>query len=376
MTTTSPNAGLLAEGRAWAAKQLGVDASQPAEELHKALLRQLRQEDFLPDENWQALARVAAGLRPPAELTPVEVVQTDFRSVLHEQVEGFAKDFFRTAPQTRHARYEELRQRCANLPCLSTRLMALEPGLDVVVPPPASGEHPDLALLRQTIIDMFPLRPHERAVLRQRLRKHTIKDPKVWGLVASILERDHPEIARLDAEFVGELSGWQAIEREQKKQRRKRRKTAERTQSAGRSSFGESWGSGKTWIWVCVWAVIMVGRCATYDGWRYSRSRPSYTAPTYVPPRSFTEDPNVTRGLRVLQELERRKRGVGEDPSPDALPPEYFEPKLPSDSTPRSKVPPKYDDFRQMFKLPPSDGRPNRVAPSTRTPQRNRSQRP
>jgi hypothetical protein len=200
-----------ADARRWACTTLGVAEDATADEVRVTFLKQVGEADFFPAPDsviaWQALVGAAA-----ANPRTACIVAEKSNDLLRESVESFAGQFFDIAVHERVQQWFDLNARCQSSAALVARLDALSAGLHIdrqaalANTTPATGPETETAAserdLAKTILELFLLRPVDRAERQQELLSAWQADLKKWQNAARKFKKQQPKIAALDVDFI------------------------------------------------------------------------------------------------------------------------------------------------------------------------------
>jgi hypothetical protein len=208
--------------RAWAARLLGVQPDVTPDEVRALFRRRLAEEDFLSPPTWQQAVAVLTGAEAPAAVRLAAAFEEEER--LREEVEAFAVRFFGYAPEERERRWQELADRGGFAPALAARLEQLKPGLAI---DPVTGGNGDRAdQLAGHVLELFVLRPSERAFRRRVLSQELRQDLTGCRKAVRQLRERYPSLAALQKEWLDELQGGECLQRRAAWVRRWRRRGA------------------------------------------------------------------------------------------------------------------------------------------------------
>jgi hypothetical protein len=205
MTTGTPPESSNSVLCRWAAEQLELPADVSAKESRSAFMQRLRDEDFMPPRSWQQASRALLGGVASENVAARAFNEEEGR--LRSVVETFAVEFFSLDVPMREQRWRELRDQCAFSPPLTARLRSLERGLRV------SGESPMANPSQQELAgyvrELFVLGPRARAARRQKLlHELTHESRQPLANAADVFRSEHPMIAALERDLVGQLESW------------------------------------------------------------------------------------------------------------------------------------------------------------------------
>jgi hypothetical protein len=192
----------------WAREELSVGANAGADEFRRTLFQRLEKENWvLPCATQYALETLA--LRSAEDRKAVVGIGggSFFWSAekkLREEVERFAASFFQLPPPQRTAEWRKLEDRCRLFPTLAHRLRGLQPGLDVVIP--QIGFDRATLDLAEHLSRLFVLRPNDRAQLRRTPDERLAKTLPQWRDAALRLQRQLPQVAKLEPGLVESLA--------------------------------------------------------------------------------------------------------------------------------------------------------------------------
>jgi hypothetical protein len=331
----------------WAAEQLGLSGGGPAAR-RAALAIQLQHHNFLPPADWQALARVAQARvaqaqRPPTVMTTTEGLLTGRRDVLRHEVEEFCTEFFRLNPAARRRRHAELVSACASHKPLLAHVNALAGGLNIECGSPGASESPEVDGLFNVMLELFVLRPHNRAIARHVFLQQIRPEPRKWATAARVLSQLAPEVARLDAVLFSRLLSWKQEKRELASAERRRNRAFARATKTPLFRW-------RRLICGALGAALMISVIATAltsnpeRQRRARRSRPSYGSrriPAHFPAHGEARPMPTGKSDRTF-ELEVDEHGHLRAKVPTGA----SEPEM----SPRKK--PRSDDVPRVFVLP------------------------
>jgi hypothetical protein len=224
--------------RLWAVRRLNVSADANAAQARSAFLRRLVQSDFLPPTTWRAALQIMTGnlASPPAEVRSDDALSEEEERKWREEVDAFAADFWRLDLEERYRRWTDLTARCDPSPPLRFRLQQLASGLQIG-PVYLDDEHPKVNELVGQIQELFVLSPEARAQSRLIFRRKIRSSVREWESACRHLQWQHPDIAALEGNLVGELASWQKTQKEIARMRgrlqAKRKKAAQSQESGG-----------------------------------------------------------------------------------------------------------------------------------------------
>ena len=197
------------ESRRWAQATLGVAADAPLETARAAFLKKVEREDFFPSTDhalaWQALTATGDALPPRV----AQAIDALVGASLRAPVEAFAAQFFSIDVSERTRQWFALQVRCHGSPPLLARLESLSRGLHLdaqtSLPPLPAGDAahaPSARLVAARILEMFVLRPIDRAKQQQEVLQSWQADLPAWRAAARDLARNYQPVAELNPEFM------------------------------------------------------------------------------------------------------------------------------------------------------------------------------
>jgi hypothetical protein len=197
-----------AELTPWARDELNMGASAGADEFRRTLFQRLEKENWVPPCEAQYALETLALRSAEDRKAAVGVGGGAFfwsaEKKLREEVERFAASFFELPPPQRTAEYRKLEERCRLFPTLAHRLRGLKPGLDVVIP--QVGFDRATLDLAEHLSRLFVLRPNDRAQLRRTPDERLAKTLPQWREAAARLQRQLPQVAKLEPGLVESLA--------------------------------------------------------------------------------------------------------------------------------------------------------------------------
>jgi hypothetical protein len=189
-------------------RRLGLEPGVAPEAAWSAVLRRLRDDDFLPDPATHEAVLVLAG-RPVGDAPFLAGELAEDEERLREEVDSFAEGFFAVPVGERRERWKSLMRACDGRVALQDRLRDLTPGLDV------SGgsivdRSPTVVRLAEDLLTLFVLRPGPRAALSRELARRFRSDPALTDRERARARRDllrrHPDIAALSRGYLEQLA--------------------------------------------------------------------------------------------------------------------------------------------------------------------------
>jgi hypothetical protein len=329
MTMPGPAESLGHDLEAWAAEELRIDVSAPAEAVRAAYLRQVEHDNGGPNLSAREALLILTGRSSAAR--PVLALETAEQG-LQQEVDAFAARFFKLGLAERKAEWEQLRGRGRGLARIEARLAALRLGLDIVLP----QLHPDLPLgqLMTLVCELFVLRPAARAALRHtRLQEiHRGQDVTAWMQAATALRKSHAAIAALEPELVARLADGVKRKAEQRKLNRKMHNKA----------LLAGVGSNRTYLWILL--VVLLGASSTLSRIATDVNKASRSAPqkTEIVPRHLENDGQGKDLNQFIDKLKKRQEWLQKNPGadPNDIPAELqFAPWQPRQAVPKKDLP-------------------------------------
>jgi hypothetical protein len=281
--------------RRWAARRLDASADASPAQARIAFLRRLVQTDFLPPTTWRAALQILTGqlASPPPEVRTNDVTSEDEERQWRQEVDGFAADFWRLDPKERYRRWTDLTARCNPSPPLRFRLQKLASALQIG-PVRLDDEHPKVKELVGQIQELFILQPEARAQSRLIFRRKIRSAIREWESACRHLQWQHPDIAALEGNLVGELASWQKTQKEIARMRGRLQ--------AKRKKAAQSQESGGIPRWV-IWLVLVTVVTALRGGcWAFRRPSSSISPPSFTAPSEKNE-----KLQKLLQDIGKKK---------------------------------------------------------------------
>ena len=317
--------------KAWAAEQLRIDVSAPAEAVRAAYLRQVEHDNGGPNLSAREALLILTGRSSATR--PVLALETAEQE-LQQEVDAFAARFFRLGLAERKVEWEQLRGRGRGFARIESRLAALRQGLDIVVPQPRSD--PLLGQLMALVCELFVLRPAARAALRQmRMQEiHRGQDVTAWMQAAMSLRDNHRAIAALEPELIARLADGVKGKAEQRVLTRK----------MPRKELLAGIGPNRTYLWILL--VVLLGASTTLsriatDVNKASRSAPQKTE--IVVPRHIENDDQGKNLNQFIDKLKKRQEWLQKNPGadPNDMPAElqFAQPWQPRQAVPNKDLP-------------------------------------
>lgn len=213
--------------RQWAVTELNFADNISADQARLDFWRCIDSEwDLSPPATWHDAAAVVAAPKQASERPLCRETIHALHAKYREAIEQFAETFFAVPPAQRKQRWQQLRDRCADIPHLMGRLNFLAVGLEVEVPR-FIAESKQAGELSTEIMRMFVLRPAQRAYARQAVIAKSKEDPAAWEAVVRELKQHAPQVVDLEAALTSELLTWKAKEKRRRARLAVRRKASQ-----------------------------------------------------------------------------------------------------------------------------------------------------
>jgi hypothetical protein len=233
-------------------ERLELKAESDDEALRQALVRQLEMDCQSNVGSCDPALEVGVCLVAGREIrrpvsAPIE------RMHARQRIDDFCNRFWKLAPDDRAREFEAVREVCERFREQTTRLVALQPGLDVRVDDLESLSEPTQNLARR-VCELFVLPPMERIQRRREILRTEL--PRTPVATVSSLKAEAASIAALCPRFLDDVTalGTQdAIARSEARKRARELKSAETWSSQTRPADS---GSGSRNYWWIVVAVL------------------------------------------------------------------------------------------------------------------------
>ncbi len=312
----------------WARRQLGVAEQASPAELQASLLARVEQANFVPEPAVLAAYRaLRAATGGPTELAASSEFQRAEEQELLAEAERLASQLLQLPADERRRRWQELYHRSGQSLRIRGRLEALRPGLgaDLSVVDP----HDRFAVrLSESLRELFPLSPAERAVRRNALSTQLRSLDGFKRGAVKRYRRRYPQLAALDTALLERL----AEDPSARPKRRYVRAARPAARPSGPAIVTRREDKGNYW-WV-IGLILMLSALArgvaTFD----RSSGPTRSSDVYRTPYGGTpNDPRTTPGQgdthrfenrdEAAQVLQKLLRELKTSPSPDSgnLPP-------------------------------------------------------
>lgn len=279
----------------WALEQLKLPASGDAAAARRQFLARLPEESFTPT-GWQHQAiRALVGQAALPMALGQAVLEEEQRA--REEVEAFASEYFNLAPKARKQRWLALHERCASLPAMTTRLLHLKRGLDVVLPVGDDMVVRLAAEMGRLYVMPGSLRPAARSQFIKNIPVRT----EQWDRAAVELRAQQRPIYEMEPILVERLIDWQ-------RDQGRRRDRLHQQQRAASAPLESPNGFSAAYVLIvialaCVRALS--GGCSssssppTKSTWRIEQTTPAF---------SPDEIQKILDGMPVKPELDLRKQ--------------------------------------------------------------------
>lgn len=187
-----------------AASSLDVASAATSEAAHAAFLSRLASEGFTPPEECIIAVNTLAGTELPLSLDG----QEEIGSLQRVAVEAFSNAYWSLEPAKRRTHWQELTKEASDIQAKS-RLAGLEGGLDQI-----EKEHPNALVneIATAVRELYVLGQRDRAVRRTSWLAERCDQFDDFREAARRFRVDDPELAKLEPEFLREISRGVAFE--------------------------------------------------------------------------------------------------------------------------------------------------------------------